>query len=226
MHPTATPEAWRAARLELLAAEKAFNRERDALSAARRALPWVRIEKPYVFATETGAASLPDLFSGNRQLIVYHFMFGSDWQEGCPSCSFWADNFQGIGIHLAHRDTALIAVSKAPLDKLLAYRTRMGWTFPWVSSAANTFNEDFNVTFPDGAEGEYNYAPKRHNMTELPGISVFIRDGDAVYHSYSTYARGLDMLNGAYHFLDLTALGRHEEGLDHTMSWLRRHDRY
>ena len=153
MHPTATPEAWRAARLELLAAEKAFNRERDALGAARRALPWVRIEKPYVFATETGAASLPDLFSGNRQLIVYHFMFGSDWQEGCPSCSFWADNFQGIGIHLAHRDTALIAVSKAPVDKLLAYRTRMGWTFPWVSSAANTFNEDFNVTFPEGAEG-------------------------------------------------------------------------
>jgi predicted dithiol-disulfide oxidoreductase (DUF899 family) len=223
----ASAAEWRGERLALLAEERAFTRARDALSARRRALPMVVVDKPYSFTTESGPASLADLFAGHRQLIVYHFMFGADWQEGCPSCSFWADNFEGIGIHLSHRDTRLVAVSIAPLEKLLAYRTRMGWTFPWVSSAATSFNEDYRVTMPEGADKpEYNYAPRPGAKGELPGISVFLRDGDQVFHTYSTYSRGLDMLNGAYHFLDLTPLGRQEDGLPWSMAWLRRHDSY
>ncbi len=218
-------EAWLAERRALLAEEKAFTQARDALSARRRELPMVRIEKPYRFAGEAGEVTLTGLFGQHRQLIVYHFMFGPDWQEGCPSCSFWADNFAGIGIHLAHRDTALVAVSKAPLEKLLAYRKRMGWSFPWVSAGNSGFNEDFGVSFA-GEGGEYNYAPRSGTHSELPGISVFLREGDAVFHTYSAYSRGLDMLNGAYHFLDLTPLGRQEEGLPWSMAWLRRHDSY
>jgi predicted dithiol-disulfide oxidoreductase (DUF899 family) len=224
-HPVTDRATWLAARTELLAEEKDFTRARDALSARRRALPWVRIDKPYRFDTETGPATLADLFGGQRQLIVYHFMFGTDWEEGCPSCSFWADNFNGIGVHLAHRDTALIAVSKAPLAKLLAYRARMGWSFPWVSAGDSGFNEDFGVSFAGPGE-DYNYAPRTGTHSELHGVSVFLRDGEAVCHTYSTYARGLDMLNGAYHYLDLTPLGRHEEDLPWSMAWLRRHDQY
>ena len=220
-----TRDAWLAERRALLAEEKAFTRARDALSARRRMQPMVRIEKDYRFDTEAGEARLADLFAGRRQLIIYHFMYGADWQEGCPSCSFWADNFEGIGIHLSHRDTTLIAVSKAPLEKLLAYRARMGWSFPWASAGDSGFNEDFGVTF-DGPGGEYNYAPRTGNHSELPGISVFLNHGGDVLHSYSAYSRGLDMLNGAYHYLDLTPLGRHEDGLPWPMAWLRRHDRY
>jgi predicted dithiol-disulfide oxidoreductase (DUF899 family) len=216
---------WLAERRALLAREKDFSRARDALSEARRALPAVRLDKPYSFQTETGPKSLGGLFGDRRQLIVYHFMFGSDWREGCPSCSFWADNFDGIGIHLAARDTALVAVSKAPLEKLLAYRSRMGWSFPWVSAGSSGFNEDFGVSFA-GEGGEYNFAPRKGSHSELPGISVFFREADTVFHTYSTYARGLDMLNGAYHFLDLTPLGRDEGGLPWPMAWVRRHDRY
>ena len=217
--------AWLAARKALLAEEKAFTRARDSLSARRRALPRVRIDKPYRFETEAGPATLADLFDGQRQLIVYHFMFGPDWQEGCPSCSFWADNFDGIGIHLAHRDTRLVAVSKAPLDRLLAYRARMGWTFPWVSAGTSGFNEDFGVSFA-GPGGEYNYIPRTGTHSELHGISVFLQEGGEVFHTYSTYGRGVDMVNGAYQFLDLTPLGRHEEDLPWSMAWLRRRDRY
>ncbi|MFN0113153.1 MAG: DUF899 domain-containing protein [Paracoccaceae bacterium] len=218
-------EVWLAERRALLADEKAFTKARDALSARRRDLPWVRVDRPYRFDTGTGQATLADLFAGQRQLVVYHFMFGPDWSEGCPSCSFWADNLEGIGIHLAHRDTALAAVSKAPAEKLLAYRARMGWSFPWVSAGASGFNEDFGVSF-DGPGGEYNFFPRTGTHSELPGISVFLREGGEVFHTYSTYGRGLDMLNGAYHFLDLTPLGRHEESLPWPMAWVRRHDRY
>jgi predicted dithiol-disulfide oxidoreductase (DUF899 family) len=222
-----SPSEWRAERLALLAAEKAFDRERDALAARRRALPMVRLERDYRFQDMTGEVSLRDLFGDARQLIVYHFMFGPDWAEGCPSCSFWADNFDGIDVHLRARDTALVAVSKAPLDRLMAYRERMGWRFRWVSAGESGFNEDFHVSFaPESQGGEYNFAPRTHGGSEMPGISVFWREGDAVLHSYSTYARGLDMLNGAYHFLDLTPKGRDEGDLPWTMAWVRRSDRY
>jgi predicted dithiol-disulfide oxidoreductase (DUF899 family) len=218
---------WRTERLALLAEEKALDRARDALAARRRALPVVEVARDYRFADESGEVGLAGLFGGLRQLVVYHFMFGPDWAEGCPSCSFWADNFDGIDVHLRARDTALVAVSKAPLDRLLAYRKRMGWRFRWVSAGDCGFNEDYNVSFPPGSEGgEYNFRPRRHSGSELPGISVFLRDGERVFHSYSTYARGLDMLNGAYHFLDLTPKGRDEAGLPWSMAWVRRHDRY
>ncbi len=221
----ATRDDWLAERRALLAAEKDFTRQRDALSARRRDLPWVRVDRPYRFDTDTGPATLTDLFGGNGQLIVYHFMFGADWDQGCPSCSFWADNFDGIGIHLAHRDTALVAVSKAPLEKLRAYRARMGWTFPWVSAGDSGFNEDYGVSFA-GEGGSYNYAPRTGGHSELPGISVFAREGDQVFHTYSAYARGLDMMNGAYHFLDLTPKGRDEAALPWPMAWVRRNDVY
>jgi predicted dithiol-disulfide oxidoreductase (DUF899 family) len=219
-------ETWTEERLALLAEEKAFDNARDALSARRRDLPAVRVGKTYRFASETGERSLSDLFDGKRQLIVYHFMFGLDYAEGCPSCSFWIDNFDGIRVHLAARDIALVAVSKAPLDKLLAYRARMGWSVPWVSAAASDFNEDFHVSFGDATpERLYNFRPANWSGSEAPGISVFLKDDDgAVLHTYSTYARGLDMLNGAYHLMDLTPLGRNENGRG--MAWLRRHDAY
>jgi predicted dithiol-disulfide oxidoreductase (DUF899 family) len=218
---------WRTERLALLAEEKAFDRARDALAARRRALPVVEVVRDYRFADEGGEVGLAGLFGGLRQLVVYHFMFGPDWAEGCPSCSFWADNFDGIDVHLRARDTALVAVSKAPLDRLLAYRKRMGWRFRWVSAGDSGFNEDYSVSFPPGSEGgEYNFRPRTHPGSELPGISVFFREGERVFHSYSTYARGLDMLNGAYHFLDLTPKGRDEGGLPWSMAWVRRRDRY
>ena len=221
----ATRDDWLAERRALLAAEKDFTRQRDALSARRRDLPWVRVDRPYRFDTEAGPVPLAGLFGGKGQLIVYHFMFGTDWDQGCPSCSFWADNFEGIGIHLAHRDTALTAVSKAPLEKLLGYRARLGWTFPWVSAGDSGFNEDYGVSFA-GEGGSYNYVPRTGTHSELPGISVFAREGDQVFHTYSAYARGLDMMNGAYHFLDLTPKGRDEAGLPWPMAWVRRHDVY
>jgi len=229
-HKTATREDWRAARLELLEAEKDLMRRSDELARKRRALPWVKITKPYTFEGADGRKSLADLFAGRSQLIVYHFMFGPDWNEGCPSCSFWADNFEGIPIHLAHRDATLVAVSRAPYEKLAAYKQRMGWTFAWYSSAGSDFNFDFQVSYtPEqvaSGAAEYNYRQTKV-IEELPGISVFARDaGRDVYHSYSTYARGLDMLNGAYRYMDLLPRGRDEDGLPWTMAWLRRHDQY
>ena len=222
---------WLQARRELLQKEKAFTRARDELSAARRALPWERVKKDYAFDTPGGRKSFPDLFDDRGQLVVYHFMLGPDWEEGCKSCSFWADNFNGIDVHLKHRDVAFLAVSRAPLAKIEAYRRRMGWTFTWVSSFGSDFNFDYQVSFrPEAlAAGEafYNYTTVKNTMSELAGISVFFRDdAGAVFHTYSCYARGLDMLNGAYHYLDLTPKGRDEASLPHTAAWLRRHDQY
>ncbi|MEM9524537.1 MAG: DUF899 domain-containing protein [Pseudomonadota bacterium] len=221
-------EDWLAARKALLAEEKALKRRQDELAEKRRAMPVTRIEKPYAFRTEDGPASLADLFEGRRQLVIYHFMFGEDWAEGCPSCSFWADHFGGIVSHLKARDTSFACVSSASLDKLLAYRARLGWSFPWVSSNGTQFGEDFGVFFhedgdhPDG----YNYSG-RPAKGELPGLSVFLQGDDgAVLHSYSAYSRGLEPLNTVYAVLDMTPLGRREDDLSYPMAWVKRRDQY
>ena len=230
-HHVATREDWLAARKALLEEEKEFTRARNALSVKRRALPWVKIDKPYGFEGPGGALSLGDLFGPKRQLIVYHFMFAPDWEKPCKSCSFWADGFNGAVAHLAERDTALVAVSRAPLAKLETRKRKMGWSFPWVSSGDGDFNYDFSVSFRDedlaAGKATYNYAAKQGTMKDLPGISAFVKDdGGAVYHTYSCFARGLDMMNPAYNYLDLTALGRQEEGLPFPMSWVRLRDEY
>ncbi len=222
---------WLAARKRFLAKEKEFTRLRDELSRERRALPRVKVEKAYAFDAPGGRETLADLFDGRSQLIVYHFMFGPDWTEGCKSCSFWADNFNDIIVHLNHRDATLIAVSRAPLAKLEAFRRRMGWSFKWVSSLGNDFNRDYHVSFTpeEMARGEvfYNYGMQKFPSDEAPGISVFYKDGRGdVYHTYSCYSRGLDMLNGAYHYLDLLPKGRDEANEPYTMAWLRHRDRY
>src|SRR5262249_36227139 len=224
-------EEWLKARLELLAAEKEFTRQRDALTRRRMAMPWERVEKPYRFEGPKGALSLADLFDGRSQLVVYHFMFAPDWEEGCTSCSFWADNFNGIDVHLAHRDTSLVAISRARLQTLKAYKKRMGWTFKWVSSYDTDFNFDYQVSFPPdqlaGGNATYNYGDVNKSEPELPGISVFYKDGrGAIFHTYSCFSRGIDLLNGAYNYLDLTPKGRDEDNLPYTMAWLHRHDEY
>ncbi|WP_454853536.1 DUF899 domain-containing protein [Rhizobium binxianense] len=224
-------EEWLKARLDLLAAEKEFTRQRDALTRRRMAMPWERVEKPYRFEGPDGSLSLAELFDGRSQLVVYHFMLGPDWKEGCKSCSFWADNFNGIPIHLNHRDVTFTAVSRAPLAKIEAYRKRMGWSFPWVSSHGSDFNFDYQVsaTPEQLAEGKayYNYAVRPNTDSEQVGISVFHRnEKDEVFHTYSCYQRGVEMVNGAYHFLDLVPKGRDEDGLRFTMEWVRRHDQY
>ena len=225
-----TREEWTAARLELLEREKELNRRRDELAAQRRRLPWVHVDEDYRFQGPDGTRSLHDLFDGRGQLIVYHFMFGPDWDEGCPSCSFWADSFDGVLVHLAHRDTTLVAVSRAPYEVLAGYEERMGWHFPWYSSAGTSFNVDFGVSFTPEQQASgaaYNFVPLDHPPDELPGISAFVTDASgAVFHTYSTYARGLDPVNSAYQLLDLTAHGRDEAGLPHSMAWLHRHDAY
>lgn len=216
---------WLAARREHLNAEKALTRARDALSAARRELPWVEVTENYVFEGPEGEVSFADLFEGRHQLIVYHFMFGPEWEAGCKSCSFWADNFERIVVHLNARDASMVAISSAPVAKLDAYKARMGWTFPWVSAGPSTFNADYGVTFASDT-GMYNFQEQKV-IEELPGISVFYRDDDGkIYHTYSAYSRGLDMLNGAYHYMDLLPKGRDEGDLDYSMSWLRRRDEY
>jgi predicted dithiol-disulfide oxidoreductase (DUF899 family) len=224
-------EEWLLARKAHLDKEKALTRARDDLARQRRELPWVRIDKAYVFEGPEGKLSFADLFGGRSQLLVYHFMMGPDWEEGCPSCSFWADNYNGTDIHLAHRDTALIAVSRAPIARIEAYKKRMGWTFRWVSSAGSDFNFDFAVSFDPAkrVEGElnYNFGTTTFGGEEAPGLSAFRRGDDgAIYHTYSTYSRGLDMFNSAYHLLDLTSKGRDEAGLPWPMAWVKRHDRY
>ncbi len=230
-HKVVSRDEWLVARKEHLAKEKEFTRLRDQLSQERRALPWEKVEKEYVFDSPNGKETLADLFEGRGQLIIYHFMDGPDWAEGCPSCSFWADNFNGIVIHLKHRDINLVAVSRAPLDKLKAYKKRMGWSFKWVSSFGNDFNRDYHVSFTSDEvkKGEmfYNFRIGKFSSEELPGISVFYKNqqGD-VFHTYSCYSRGLDMLNGAYHYMDLVPKGRDEDDLPHSMAWLRRHDQY
>ena len=224
-------EEWLKARLELLAAEKEHTRRRDALTKRRMEMPWVQVEKDYRFMTAEGEKTLGDLFDGRSQLLIYHFMLGPDWEEGCKSCSFWADNFNGIDIHLNHRDVTFLAISRAPLEKIEAYKRRMGWSFPWVSSFGSDFNFDYQASFTreELAKGEaiYNFSLGPQKMSELVGLSVFYRSGEgAVYHTYSCYSRGVEMVNGAYHFLDLVPKGRDEDGLSYGMEWLRRHDQY
>jgi predicted dithiol-disulfide oxidoreductase (DUF899 family) len=222
-------DTWLAARRSLLAEEKNLTRQLDKVAEQRRAMPWVRIDKTYVFDTPDGEQSLGDLFADRSQLIVYHFMLGPDWDEGCPSCSFWADNFNGIDVHLADRDTTLLAVSRSPVDVINAYKARMGWDFRWVSSARTDFNIDFGGSVPEGRYSDANFAydATGEPADEAHGVSVFTRDtfGD-VFHTYSAYARGVEIFNGAYQLLDLTPKGRDEDDLPWTMAWLRRHDSY
>jgi predicted dithiol-disulfide oxidoreductase (DUF899 family) len=250
-HMIATRKEWLAARLELLEAEKELTRRGDELARRRQALPWVRVDKEYRFETDAGSASLADLFGGRSQLLVYHFMFGPDYTAGCPSCSAIADGFDGFAVHLANHDVALLAVSRAPLAKLQAYKRRMGWTFPWASSQGGEFNFDFNVSITEAQQREggveYNYRRGAHAMDatavpepvarfaatcgtdvatyrrDRPGVSAFVREDGVVYHTYSTYARGLDGLWGMHQWLDRAPKGRNEAG---TGPWWRRHDEY
>jgi predicted dithiol-disulfide oxidoreductase (DUF899 family) len=229
-HQIVTHEQWVEARKQLLAREKEFTRLRDQVSQARRELPWERVTKDYVFDGLDGRETLAELFAGRSQLVVYHFMFAPDWEAGCKSCSFWADNFERNIIHLAARDVTMIAVSRAPFAKLDAFRERLGWTFKWVSSAGNDFNFDYHVSFTpeELAKGKvyYNYAWADGGPSELPGISVFRRDeSGAIFHTYSCYARGLDMMNAAYHYLDLVPMGRDEAG-QRPQAWVRYRDSY
>jgi predicted dithiol-disulfide oxidoreductase (DUF899 family) len=231
-HRTATRDEWLQARLDLLKAEKELTRLNDDLARRRQELPWVRVDKEYRFTTEDGEATLTDLFRGRAQLIVYHFMYGPDWEEGCPSCSSVADGFDETYLHLQNHGVAFTAVSRAPLEKLLAYRDRMGWSFPWASSAGSDFNFDFNVSFTEesvGNGGSYNFRPLEGwqldpaNLPyEGPGMSAFALEGGVVYHTYSAYSRGLDALWNMWQWLDRTPEGRNEGD----MSWFRRHDQY
>jgi predicted dithiol-disulfide oxidoreductase (DUF899 family) len=230
-HRIVSRDEWTEARKALMAREKEFTRARDRLNEERRALPWVRVDKAYVFEGGGGSRTLADLFGAHSQLVVQHFMFAPDWNEGCKSCSFWADQFDRMIPHLAARDTALVAISRAPLQKLEAFKARMGWTFPWLSSADTDFNYDHAVSFkPDEIQSGdkiYNFGTSGFGVEEAPGISVFYRDeAGTIFHTYSCFARGLDMMNAAYHYLDLTPLGRHEEGLSYPMAWLRLRDSY
>ncbi len=230
-HAVVSRDEWVRARKELMEEEKAFSKARDALAAKRRSLPWTKVTKPYAFDTETGTQSLGELFDGRSQLIVQHFMFGPDWEEGCPSCSFWGDNFDQTVPHLHARDVTFVAASRAPLSMLLGYRDRLGWAFPWVSSLGSDFNFDFDVSFdperPSGAPVTYNYRETEFPSSEAPGISVFVKDDDgAVCHTYSAYARGLEDFNSTYRLLDATPKGRDEDGLAYPMAWVRRRDQY
>jgi predicted dithiol-disulfide oxidoreductase (DUF899 family) len=229
--PAVDRQTWLQARLELLEREKAFTRARDELSRARRQLPWVKVEEDYRFDSDAGRQTLSDLFSGRSQLVVQHFMYAPGWQEGCKSCSFWADNLSGALPHLAARDVTLVAVSQAPFNDFAEFKKRMGWDMHWVSSAACQFSHDYHVWYTpeqiQAGETFYNYRDGFHYGEHSPGFSVFAKGDDgALYHTYSCYARGLDMLNGAYHLLDLVPNGRDEENLPTNMAWLRLHDSY
>lgn len=219
---------WLKARTALLEKEKAFTRARDQLSQEIRSLPWVKIEQDYQFQTDRGPQSFSDLFEGRSQLIVYHFMMGPEWKAGCKSCSFWADNFERNVVHLNARDVTLTAISRAPMELILPFKARMGWTFPWASSAGSTFNYDFNVSGKADEAGSYNFKAKAAGKAwELPGISVFVKgEAGEVYHTYSRYARGLDLFNAAYHYLDIVPKGRDEAELPYGMAWLRHRDSY
>jgi predicted dithiol-disulfide oxidoreductase (DUF899 family) len=222
--------AWLAARKEFLAKEKEFTRLRDDLSRRRRELPWEKVEKKYVFEGPNGTETLADLFDGRTQLIVYHFMLGPGWKEGCPSCSYLADSFDGAAIHMAQRDTTLAVVSRATLPEIQTFQKRMGWRFKWLSSFGSDFNYDFQVSAtPDekaGGKVYYNYQVGEFPSDERPGASVFYKEGDEIFHTYSAYARGLDILLPTYNFLDLTPKGRDEDALPYPMAWVRHHDRY
>jgi predicted dithiol-disulfide oxidoreductase (DUF899 family) len=229
-HKIVSQSEWTAQRKALLAKEKEFTRARDQLSAERRKLPWVKVDKPYVFDTPGGKKTLAELFDGKSQLVVYHFMLGPGWEEGCPSCSYLADHFDGAIPHLSQRDVAFVVVSRAPLPEIEAFKRRIGWRFKWVSSFGSDFNFDYHVSFPEkqvGSEGEYNYTKEEIGSDEMPGASIFYKDPTGtVFHTYSAYARGLDILIGAYNWLDLTPKGRDEAELPWSMAWVRRHDEY
>jgi predicted dithiol-disulfide oxidoreductase (DUF899 family) len=230
-HRIVDREEWVATRKQLLVKEKELTRLRDELSRQRRDLPWVKVEKNYVFDGPNGKETLADLFEGRSQLVVQHFMFGPEWKEGCPSCSFKADHTDGALVHLAQRDVTFVAVSRAPSPQIEAFKHRMGWRFKWVSSNGNDFNRDYNVSFTkdEMATGKvyYNYDMREFPSEEAPGISVFYKDDNGeIFHTYSTYARGSEPLIGAYNYLDLVPKGRDEDALSFTMSWVRHHDRY
>ena len=226
-HTIVSDEQWVAERKRLLAREKELTRLRDQVARERRALPWARIEKVYTFDTPEGARTLADLFAGRRQLMVQHFMLGPGWEEGCQSCSFMADHTDGMNVHLAARDVTFIAVSRAPLAEIERFRRRMGWKFKWVSSFSSDFNRDFHVSFTEQDKGkvQYNYELQPFGSEELPGISVFYKnEAGQVFHTYSTYGRGVEVMMGTYNMIDLTPKGR-DEG-DGAMAWVRHHDRY
>ena len=229
-HKIVSQAEWLIARKAHLVKEKAFTRARDELSRGRRELPWTPVEKEYRFDGLEGEKTLADLFDRRSQLLVYHFMFGADWEQGCESCSFLADSYNGAVTHLAHRDVTMVTASIAPLGKLEAFKQRMGWDFKWVSSAPSNFNRDFHVSFTEqerrDSTGTDNYRDSSFPVEEGPGISAFIIDSGQVYHTYSSYGRGLDMLITAYNLLDLMPKGRDELDLDWGMQWLRHHDRY
>lgn len=227
-HEVVSQGEWVEARQRLLAQEKAFTRDRDELARARRELPWERVDKPYDFEGPSGSQSLADLFEGRSQLVVYHFMFDPGWDAGCPHCSFWADNFDGAPVHLAARDVTFVAISRAPFEKIAAYKSRMGWSFPWVSAFGSDFNYDFGVSFPVEllSQRSYNFGTMEPGLEDREGLSVFSRDEDGdIFRTYSTYARGIDMINGTYQILDLVPRGRDEPKGD-TQFWVRRHDEY
>jgi predicted dithiol-disulfide oxidoreductase (DUF899 family) len=228
-HPVVSREEWLAARTSFLEKEKAFTRQRDELNRQRRELPWVKVDKAYVFDGPNGKETLVDLFEHRSQLVVYHFMFAPDWDAGCPHCSFWADNFNGAIVHMNHRDVTMVAISRAPYDKLAAYKRRMGWTFKWVSSGNTDFNFDYHVSFTPqevaAKEAFYNFRTQNPIMAEREGCSVFFKDPTAaVFHTYSAYARGIDLMNTSYNYIDLTPRGR-DEG-ERSQYWVRRHDEY
>lgn len=229
-HKVVSKTEWLEARLAHLAAEKEFTRRRDELSRERRELPWERVDKNYVFQGPSGPQPLADLFAGRSQLVIYHFMLGPTWEEGCKSCSFLADHFDATQIHLAHRDVTFTVVSQAPLPRIAAFQQRMGWRFPWVSAFGTDFQVDYGVHFTAeqlAGEVDYNYHKTRFGAEEAPGLSVFYKnEAGEVFHTYSTYARGLDALVGTYQFLDLVPKGRDEDGLAFSMSWVRHHDKY
>lgn len=230
-HKIVSHPDWIAARKALLAKEKEFTRLRDELSRQRRELPWEKVEKTYEFEGPRGKLALAGLFGKRSQLAIYHFMLGPGWKEGCPSCSYLADHFDGMTIHLANRDVTFAVVSHAPYAEIAAFKQRMGWRFPWYSSYASDFNYDFDVSLKPEDEGKekvyYNYEMMAFPADERPGLSVFVKDaGGAIFHTYSTYARGLDILVGTYNVLDFVPKGRDEAGLKHTMAWVRHHDKY
>ena len=230
-HPVVSHDEWLAARKAFLTKEKEFTHLRDELSRQRRELPWEKVEKPYVFDGPGGRQGLSDLFEERSQLIVYHFMFPPEWDEGCPHCSFWADNFNDVIVHLNQRDVTFVAISRAPLAKIEAFQKRMGWTFKWLSSGGGDFNYDLGASFrPEEIESGaplFNFGTMKPGFTDREGVSVFYKDqnGD-IFHTYSAYARGIDMFNTAYHYLDIAPKGRDEDGLKFTQAWVRHHDRY
>lgn len=230
-HEVVSHEEWTAARKALLTKEKEFTHRREELARQRRALPWERVEKPYAFDGPDGKETLSDLFDDRSQLVVYHFMFPPEADEGCPICSFWADHYDAPQVHLSHRDVSFVVISRAPLGKIERFKKRMGWRFRWVSSGNTDFNYDFQASFKpeDLKQGTaiYNYGPLNLDMADREGISVFYRDESGqVFHTYSTYARGIDMVNATYQFLDLVPKGRDEQDFDFPQEWVRYHDRY